>query len=927
VSHSPLVRSKKSEDLRTICGESRFGFVSYYTAALPDRLYVGLDDAQRPTSLRLNEPELDVTPIPTPLETLLGSSRGDALPTATRQTVRRLEALWLLVEDRYRLLDALPIEPLRHQASLVEHILSRPELRRVLIADEVGLGKTIEVAVLIQRLQEASGLLRVLYLTEAQLVDNVCEELSRLGLRPRRWTASVQEARLAPGDSDPLVVASIHRAVFQAEKVDHLRTVSASGPWDVIVIDEAHHLSDWSEDGHSGGQRIGLVRKLLSQRLVPDGRVVLLTGTPHQGHQARFVNLLKLLSEKGDPAEARGRVFYRIKDDVRDWDGEPLFPLRDVRPPTVLPASPEHREWMRTVHDLLAPGGGGSRAAGWRRAQALEWCASSAEAGLAYLLRLALRSGISHKGSAVCDALSALRPYRGGSPSEPIDDLAARMVRIVQEDDDLGDVALADRRPLLDRALDLGARLARDRATRRKLAPVLGWLKEAPEEKVVIFAQPVETVLTLRRILEEELGLDTALHIVGGQSPEERQEIIRRFVRQSRPRALVSSRSGGEGINLQVSRHLVHFDVPWNPMEMEQRVGRVHRFGSVRTVRVDTLVLEGSREQRVLARCRARLGQIVRDLDPARFELLFARTMARIPLEELAELMVGESFGPLQAAEENRLDQIVTHGLEEWKKTDGDLRKQTEEIQQLHRGPAREDDFEAALIRICDAKRVEGWSRVSLQQQANGEAVPVVSEAKVYRVGDVIGYVGRDSGVGLKGPEPQMTRLRRLGLSTSEVAGRVRAAVGGADERRFIAGHGALLVSAEPWAKQVAELGEPAFAQGALFLAYLIRYLEVSGARVREVRSEMRYWAGSPDASVFRELDAGRAAGWIRWSRAERAKKRAPDLNAEAWARREAEVIRELRTFAPGEPIRAVFPVAALWLEPASERESAPPPG
>ncbi len=231
--HSPLVRSKRGDDLRSICGETRFGFVSYFTAALPDRLYVGLDDAQRPPSMRMNEPELDVFSIPTPLEALLGASpAGEGLPSATRDAVRRLEALWLLVEDRYRLLDASPIEPLRHQASLVEHILSRPSLRRVLIADEVGLGKTIEVGLLIQRLQEASttGALRVLYLTEAQLVENVCEELSRIGLRPRRWTASVQEARLVPGDSDPLVVASIRRAVYQTQKGDPLRTVSQSGP-------------------------------------------------------------------------------------------------------------------------------------------------------------------------------------------------------------------------------------------------------------------------------------------------------------------------------------------------------------------------------------------------------------------------------------------------------------------------------------------------------------------------------------------------------------------------------------------------------------------------------------------------------------------------------------------------------------------------
>ncbi|MDF1662770.1 MAG: C-terminal helicase domain-containing protein, partial [Planctomycetota bacterium] len=131
---------------------------------------------------------------------------------------------------------------------------------------------------------------------------------------------------------------------------------------------------------------------------------------------------------------------------------------------------------------------------------------------------------------------------------------------------------------------------------------------------------------------------------------------IDRFRQNPKTRVLVSSRSGGEGINLQVAWRLIHFDVPWNPMELEQRVGRVHRYGSSCTVVVHTLVLEGSREERVLGRCRAKLGRIVKDIDEKRWLELYARTMSLIPMDQLANLMMGENFGPWTADDDQRLD-------------------------------------------------------------------------------------------------------------------------------------------------------------------------------------------------------------------------------------------------------------------------------
>ncbi len=925
-----LVRSSRYPGLRAISNISTFGYVSYDTAALPDRLYVGMDAAERPPSVVHGEADIDIQHVPTPLEVLTGQqilgSEDVAWPTETRRSVARLEALWLLTEDRFRLLDASNVEPLAHQASLVEYILSSSDLDRVLIADEVGLGKTIEAALIIQRLQERNPGLHVLYLTEARLVRNVMEEFGRVGLRPREWSTAVQEARLTPGDSDPLVVASMHRAVVNSDMV------AASGPWDVLFVDEAHHLTDWSADGSDPQQRMRLCRRLVRDRLTPGGRVYLLSGTPHQGSEERFRNLLRLLSPRDDERGARGRVIYRIKDDIRDWDQRPLFPRRRVNQPTEIHAGEEYTRWLGAVHDLLTPATlNGSRAAGWRRAQALQWCASSPQAGLAYLARLALRSGLTTRSLRVLEeAILALRPYRGGSVDEPLASLQTRLIaRQTMTDEDAEDVFRDPRSGLRD-VLEMGVELVRTDAIRHKLEHIFSWLHETPDEKLVVFAQPIETVFTLKHRLEAYLGPDSVSLIVGEQEPDERRREIDRFWSRDQRRILVSSRSGGEGINLQVARRLVHFDVPWNPMEMEQRVGRIHRYGGSQTVIIDTLVLADSREQRVLARSRARLGRIARDLDQDRLDVLFGRTMALIPLEELAALMAGENFGPLTNADEERIDQLITEGYERWQRADTDFRARSERVRTVQRGATSDGDLRALLLGRLSVQPATGWMRRVFDDDGDG-AETTVSElpAEVFRLADGrLGFVGRDSGVGLVGPDRNGTRPRRLGLNDPQIAGAVRVLVG--EERRsdpadVPSGAGGLLVQQTSWADLLSRHGVPsAFATGAALIVYLTRRLDRDPAET-ELGAELHAWLTDASGDHEQALAAPVLADVIRLIRAPRPKRTRPALDGAArLLDLETRRLNELRRRTPGEPTTVVFPIAALWIEPTSDRSDAP---
>src|SRR5262249_8631859 len=157
----------------------------------------------------------------TPAQLLNTSESGEAWATQTRRSIARLRAFFLTCEDPQRRLDARAVNTLAHQVSLVRHVLEDVRLRRVLIADEVGLGKTIETGLIISALIEGKPGLRILYLAPARLVRNVRKELERLKLGFRQWTAIDRDAVL----EDSRVVASIHKAVHGS----NLEAVAGSG--------------------------------------------------------------------------------------------------------------------------------------------------------------------------------------------------------------------------------------------------------------------------------------------------------------------------------------------------------------------------------------------------------------------------------------------------------------------------------------------------------------------------------------------------------------------------------------------------------------------------------------------------------------------------------------------------------------------------
>ena len=724
-----------------------------------------------------------VRPIPTPARLLDRLTEGETWRGASRRSLGRLVACFLLCEDPQRRLDAQPVVTLAHQASLVRHVLQEANLQRVLIADEVGLGKTIEAGLIVRELTESQPGSRILYLAPARLVRNVRQEFDRLGLSFRIWVAGQdRDARL----EDSRVIASIHRASHPA----HFQALVDAPPWDVLIVDECHHLSAWTPSGGAPVRKYKLV-ELLTTRLRPGARVVLLSGTPHQGHRDRFENLLRLLRDsQEDESLPAGRVIYRTKDDVRDWDGHPLFPRRQVNPPVLIDLGAGYRGWLRQIHHFFEfsagrepSEGARKRAADWRVGMALQWATSSVQAGLGFLVRQAIRAGMNDKSPALSAAASALRPYRNGPADEPVRQLLERMAKDIGrqlEQGDLEDLEEIEEDEdgrwhpdlgLLSDLLESGVELLRTAGDAKwdRLRDVV--LSQVGDEKVVLFAQPIETVTALAGYLQRTTGCTPAL-VMGNQEEEERARAIESFWRTDGPQFLISSRAGGEGLNLQVSRRLVHVDVPWNPMELEQRVGRVHRFRSRRTILVDTVVVKESREVDCYKIARERLADIARVMvSDDRFEELFSRVMALVPPDELQSILGRQPLAPFSHDDQRRLQELVKRGFEDWRSFDGRFKALQQRIRELDPGQASWQDVARFAQEHLGARPREGFSALSFRWN-EGEVVESSAEAQVFEIEGRAFACGDYGGMPITGADG--TRADQLGLNSPAVVQALR---------------------------------------------------------------------------------------------------------------------------------------------------------
>lgn len=508
---------------------------------------------------------------------------------------------------------------LPHQLSVLERALASDPVR-LLLADEVGLGKTIEAGLVMTELKARDRVRRTLVVApkgvQVQWVTEMAERFGEefvlvgaggvpvdSGINP--WRAfdqvvcsldAVKPLRGRPGWSPERVTQhSQHRAQAMVE-----------AGWDLVIIDEAHHVAGSSED--VARHRLG--RELADA--VP--RLLLLSATPHSGKSEVFARLLGLLDDgflHGRPITRHQLAPFVIRTEKRgatDADGLPLFRPRTTRLVTV-PYGP--RQVERTLYEAVTD----YVRHGYRRARA------EGRPAVGFLVLLMQRL-VSSSTSAVLAALER-RLVAIGVEGQQLRLFADRPADWAELSGEEQQAALADAQGAAwggERAeVELLVELARRAAgagidaKARHLLGLLGLLTREegdPNAKAVVFTEFVPTQTMLLDLLAGS-GI-AAVAINGQMSIGERQEAQRVFREEAR--VLVSTDAGGEGVNLQFAHVVVNYDLPWSPTRIEQRIGRVDRIGQKQDVVAHNLVLEASIDARVLAVLEEKLAVILAEL-------------------------------------------------------------------------------------------------------------------------------------------------------------------------------------------------------------------------------------------------------------------------------------------------------------------------
>jgi superfamily II DNA or RNA helicase len=451
--------------------------------------------------------------------------------------------------------------------------------RRVLLADEVGLGKTIQAGAVIAEVHRRSPRARTLALVPAALRDQWVDELGRrfhIECHAADRQRLDEQARHGMHGDNPWRRAGVWIASFDFLKQRHVLDALPSDPWDLLVIDEAHAASGDSER-HDACSELAHRSRL----------VMLISATPHDGDDLRFARLMDLGRLKG--ADDAPVVFRRTRQDVG-------FDLpRRVRWHRVRLSKPESN-LFQTLAEFEA--------------------AAMQMAGQTYRRAAILLLAVFRK-----RALSTMRALRisldrrlawlgDGQRAADFDWLQPRLVFEDQTDE----VDETDRESL---TADIGLRSATERSWLRRLRA----LTEAAErceskvsyvteliararEPVVVFTEFRHSLEVLQRRLQAGPAV-AALH--GGLTPHERRQQLDRFLAGGVP-VLLATDVGGQGLNLQErARWVINLELPWSPWRLEQRCGRVDRIGQAKPVHFTLIVARHAFETGVLARLARRM--------------------------------------------------------------------------------------------------------------------------------------------------------------------------------------------------------------------------------------------------------------------------------------------------------------------------------
>ena len=586
----------------------------------------------------------------------IAASMQSVTPDKLMRLLLKIEAYELPLMESAASLTSAKVDLLPHQIVLVHRIASGNP-KRFLIADEVGLGKTIETALILRELASRGELQRALMIVPAGLVDNWQRELNdvfNLDFEVFGNDGDVSDRRTNTFATHNRLIASIDTL----KRPVRIKKLLAAPPWDLVVFDEAHHLTVT----RLGGK----VKKTENFKLAEAIRshcrdLLLLSATPHQGDHFRFWMLINLLSpglfeNETDMVNNKYRlnavVIRRTKADACAQDGTPLFLRRMVQTESFELSESEKSfyeallEYLRDGYNLAASQGNKGRALGFVMTVFQKIAASSFAAIRLTLQRRLINLTVQEalQKDAFLDVEGRNKAYEeakdfihelynipytalGNAETEQIlSDIKYQLLK-KQEDislysdsfDTIKNASFSEseyqaengeKTALLLTGLALPEEKKRIKTLlndhsigiESKTLKLISALKQIwaqnPEEKVVIFATYLGTVGTIKQELDIQFP-NAGVDLLKGGDHGAKTAAQKRFKRKDGPKVLVCTAAGREGINLQFARILFNYDLPWNPMDLEQRIGRIHRYGQESTAQVYNLVASDTIEGQI----------------------------------------------------------------------------------------------------------------------------------------------------------------------------------------------------------------------------------------------------------------------------------------------------------------------------------------
>jgi superfamily II DNA or RNA helicase len=534
------------------------------------------------------------------------------------------------------------VDPLPHQIEAVYHYILRNPRIRFLLADDPGAGKTIMTGLLLKELKYRGLVRRTLIVVPGHLKDQWLREMKeRFGETFTVVDRSVINATWGRNvwEEQPQVITSMDFA-----KQNDVMAALGETRWDLVVVDEAHKMAAY----RYGEKTSKTERYRLGELLSRTGNFVLfLTATPHRGDPENFRLFLDLLQPgffansdllNESVRSADNPLFLRrLKEDLKDFEGRPLFPPRRVVTKTYRLNDDEKRLY-NAVTDYVEKYYNKALASEKRN---VAFALLILQRRLASSVR-AVRRSLERRKERLEELLrlGEWLAERGTVDEEELED-APEAERFKREEELVERLTAAETREELQAeiaTLSELIRLARE-AERHELETKLTELRKVMEdehiqqtrEKLLIFTESRETLEYLAEKLSGWGYSVATLH--GGMSLDDRIRAEHEF--REHAQVMVSTEAGGEGINLQFCSLMVNYDIPWNPNRLEQRMGRIHRYGQQKEVRIYNLVAADTREGKVLEALFRKLERIQAELGSDRVFDVVGEVMPGRSLKEL----------------------------------------------------------------------------------------------------------------------------------------------------------------------------------------------------------------------------------------------------------------------------------------------------